>query len=214
LILDGVLSRYRCLAMIGVACARAAVLERIARWVRDEAGLLITTARARDIELDPVPAFDELLGITLESEDAWGHNQQVLNLPPEFQKLGMLKGFHAEHGWLHLASDTEILSAAPDGIGSSGVEGWTRIHPVSALFRRRFPSGGQAIYYGGGICFKSDPQALFHDPEVIAKLLDDVCAMSGVRPLDTRDGELARARIGGKLLVLRDGAVDVQDDRG
>ena len=210
MILDGALARYRCLVMVGVASARSAVLERVADWVKKDAGLLVTTTRTRDLELDPVPAFDELVGITADSEDAWGHNHQVLDLPPKFEALAAISGFHSEHGWLCLAEGTEILSSARDGIGSSGVEGMTRIHPVSALFRRRWASGGQAIYFGGHICFKADPQALFHDPEVIAKLLDDVCALSGTPPLGTRDDELARARIGGKLLILRDGAIEVQ----
>lgn len=212
LILDGALSRYRCLVMIGVTCARAAVLERIARWVVEEGGRLITTARTCDIELDPVPAFDAMLGITPESEEAWGHNFQVLKLPDGFPRLGRLEGFHADRGWLHLADGTETLATARAGIGSSGVEGVTWNHPVSALFRRTHPGGGQAIFYGGQICFKADPQALFHDPEVIARLLDDVCGQTGVRPLGTADGEIARARIDGKLLILHEDRIEVLED--
>lgn len=214
LILDGILSRYRCLVMMGVSSTRAAVLERIARWVKEEGGTLLTTARTRDIELEPVAVFDELLGIGPESEDAWGHNFQELKLPEGFPAMSQLKGFHAERGWWHLAAETELLSTARGGVGSSGVEGLTWNHPVSALFRRRYPSGGQAIYYGGRICFKSEPQALFADPEVIAQLLNDVCGQSGVRPLGTQEGELVRARIGGKLLVLRPDKIDIQDDKG
>jgi len=64
-----------------------------------------------------------------------------------------------------------------------------------------------------GICFKFQPAGAVRDPEVIAKLLDDVCDHSGVRPLGTLDGEIARARIGGKLLVLRETGIDVRDDK-
>jgi len=212
LILDGILSRFKCLVMIGVTSVRSAVLEKIADWVKHGGGILVTTVRTRDIELEPVPAFDAILGITPESEEAWGHQNQAFTLPPMFKKLATLEGFHAERGWLHLAAGTELLSVAKPGIGSSGVPGHTKIHATSALFRRTYPGGGQAIFYGGGICFKSDPQALFNDPEVIAKLLDDVCAATGVRALGTRDDELARARIGGKLLELKEGAIDVRDD--
>src|SRR5690606_23674672 len=120
--------------------------------------------------------------------------------------------FHAACGWLHLAEGTERLGTARPGIGSSGVEGVTWNHPVSALFRRTWPSGGQAVFFAGGICFESDPQALFRDPEVIARLLDDVCAQSGVRPLGTRSDEIARARIGNRLLVLRPETIEVRDD--
>ncbi|CAN5504184.1 hypothetical protein BH10PLA1_BH10PLA1_16490 [soil metagenome] len=212
LILDGILSRFKCLVMTNVSSTRAAVLERIADWVQTAGGTLITTTRTCDIELNTVPAFDALFGITPESEEAWGHQHQNMTLPPMFKKLSTLAGFHAERGWLHLAVGTELLGVAKPGIGSSGLPGHTKIHPVSSLFRRTFPSGGQAIFYGGGICFKSDAQALFADPEVIAKLLDDVCAATGVRPLNTRDDESARARIGGKLLVLKDSGIEVRDD--
>lgn len=209
LILDGALSRYRCLAMIGVHSTRRDVLKRIASWVKNDGGILLTTTRTADIEHERVDAFDELLGFTPDSEDAWGHHQEQLHLPAEFKRMGELSSIHSDHGWLHLAEGTEKLGVGKPGIGSSGIEGLTFVHPVSALFRRTYPSGGQAIYYGGAICFKPDPQAIFRDPAIIARLLDDVCALTGIAPLGTQDDEFARARIGGQLLVLREDRIDV-----
>jgi hypothetical protein len=197
--------------MLGVTCTRAEVLEKIASWVQQEAGLLLTTVRTCDIELCPVPAFDEILGITKDSEEAWGHHHEVVNVPPGFSRMGELKHFHAEKGWLHLAAEVERFSVTRPGIGSSGVEGLTFIHPVTALFRRRSTSGGQTVFYGGGICFKADPQALFYDPEVIARLLDDVCSQSGIKPLGTQEGETARVRIGGRLLILQEGSIELRE---
>ena len=210
MILDGALSQYRCLVMLAVTCTRAEVLKKIAEWV-NAGGLLLTTARTRGLELEPVPAFDEVLGIRGESEEAWGHHRERVNVPAGFPRVGELTEFHAEKGWLHLAPEVEPFSLAQPGIGSSGVECVTMIHPVTALFRRRAPSGGQAVFYAGGICFKADPQALFHDPEIIARLLDDVCSMSGIVPLGTMDEESARARIGGRLLILRDSSIAVTE---
>lgn len=210
LILDGALSQYRCLVMLAVTCTRAAVLERIADWV-NAGGLLLTTARTRDIELQPVAAFDKVLGIREGSEEAWGHHREEVRVPAGFSRVGELAGLHSEKGWLHLAPDVEPLALAQPGIGSSGVEGVTTIHPVTALFRRCVPSGGQVIFFGGAICFKADPQALFYDPEIIVRLLDDVCLMSGIAPLGTKDGEVARARIGGRLLILREDSIAVSE---
>jgi len=90
--------------------------------------------------------------------------------------------------------------------------GHARGQPVSPLFRRTFGERGQAIFYCGPISFQRDPQAAHEDPCTIVAILDDVCAMSGVRPLGTADDEIARARVGGRLLVLREGAIDVRPD--
>ncbi len=208
-ILDGALARHRCLVMIGAGSTRPAVLQRIARWVREEGGLLLAVELCRGIELEPVPEFDAIFGITPDAEEAWGHNTQNVRVPAEFARLGELTTFHAEKGWLGLAPGTEILAAARPGFGF--VEGPcenTRVHAVSTLFRRRHAGGGQAIFYGGHVVFRRDPQALFDDPCVFARLLDDVCAMSGVAPLGTRDGEIARARVAGRTLILREGVIE------
>jgi hypothetical protein len=210
MILDGALSRFRCLVMLAVSCTRTSVLERIAQWVEKEGGILLSTARTCDIELKPVPAFDATLGITPKSEEAWGHHEEEVKAPSDFPRVAELKEFHAEKGWLHLAPEVETFATAKPGIGSSGVEGLTVIHPACTLFRRRSTSGGQAVFYGGNICFTVDPQQLFYDPQLIVRLLDDVCSQSGVKPLETQGDEVARARIGKQLLILREGLIEIQ----
>ena len=91
--------------------------------------------------------------------------------------------------------------------GQSG----TTIHEVSPLFRRTYGKNGQAVHYCGYVNLEIDPQAAFADPGVALALLADFCTMSGVKPLGTQTGEIARGRIGGKLLVLRDDAtIDVK----
>jgi hypothetical protein len=88
----------------------------------------------------------------------------------------------------------------------------TRAHAVSPLFRRTFGGKGQAVFYCGPVSFQQDPQAAFADPGVFVALLDDVCAMSGVRPLGTQGDEIARARVGGRLLILREDRIEVRPD--
>jgi hypothetical protein len=83
------------------------------------------------------------------------------------------------------------------------------VHAISPLFRRTYPQQGQAVFYCGPVNFQIDPQSCFADPGVILALLDDMGAMSGVAPLGTRENEIARARVGEDLLVLRDNALDV-----
>ena len=208
LILDGALSGYRCLVMLGATCTRAAVLRRIAQWVREDGGLLLAAGLCRDLELQPVPEFDALFGIGPDSEEAWGHQHQVMQAPPEFSRLAEIPNFHTEKGWLALASDAELIACAKAGPGGGeGAAESTRTHAASALFRRRYAGGGQAIFYAGYIVFQRDPEAMFDDPCLFVKLLDDVSALSGIEPLGTQDDEVARARVGGRLLVLRDHAI-------
>ena len=56
-----------------------------------------------------------------------------------------------------------------------------------------------AIRIFGPVNFCPDDQACFSDPGVILALLDDLCSMSGVQALGTKDEEIARARVGGTL---------------
>ncbi len=209
LVLDGALARHRCLVMIGALSTRPAVLRRIARWVREEGGLLLAVGLCRDLELEPVPEFNAIFGVGPDSEEAWGHNRQYVTAPPEFQRIGAIPSFHTEKGWLGLASDVERIACAKEGPGGGeGAAESTRTHAASALFRRRHAGGGQAILYAGYVVFKRDPQAVFDDPCVFAALLSDVCAQSGVTLLGTQDGEIARARADGRLLILRPASID------
>jgi len=203
MILDGVLSRCKCLVMMGAATARASVLGRIAKWVREEGGLLLSLGLCRDLELEPVDEFDLIFGINRDSEDAWGHTNVDMQAPDEFEHLKAISSFHVEHGWLFLAGDVEKIALAKERPAQSG----TRVLGISPLFRRKHAGGGEAIFYCGPVSFKRDAEACFNDPGTLLALLDDVCARSGVRSLGTKDEEIARARVGGKMLVLREGAI-------
>lgn len=170
--------------------------------------LLLAVGRCRDLELEPVAPFDALFGIGPQSEEAWGHHGEPVQAPAGFRRMAAIPRFHAEKGWLGLAAGTERLACAVEGPGGGlGAAESTRTHAASALFRRGHAGGGQAIFYCGPVSFERDAQACFADPGVMTALLDDVCAASGVRPLGTRDDEVARARVGGKRLVLTESAI-------
>jgi hypothetical protein len=211
MIFDGALAGFKCMVMVGATTARAQVLERIAQWVRHDGGLLLGVSLCRDLELQPVAEFEDLFGIGPHSEEAWGHHSENVTAPAGFSNLAKIASFHSEKGWLGLAADVETIALTPTpGTATGGVLNVTDARSVSALFRRRFEGGGQAIYYGGAVNFQLDAQALFSDPGVVVALLNDVCAQSGVRPLGTQDGELARARVDGKLLILREDGITIE----
>jgi len=192
--------------MVGTATTRAEVLTTISDWVRQRGGILVANELCRDLELEPVREFDSLFGITSTSEEAWGHNGQHVRAPSGFPNLARIPQFRVELAWMDLEAGTEKIACAPEGPGGGLVpEGdVTRTLPVSALFRRIFVGGGQALFYCGPVCFRPDPEAIFADPGVFARLLDDVCALSGIQALGTQDDEIARARAGERLLVLRE----------
>jgi len=106
MILDGAWRDFAGLVMIGVTCARAAALNSIAQWVNEQAGLLVTTARVRDIELDPVPAFDTRSRLSRQPPKRNGGTiARNYHFRLSSKHSVLLSGFHAEHGWLHLAQD-------------------------------------------------------------------------------------------------------------
>jgi hypothetical protein len=178
--------------------------------VSSAGGKLLAASLCRDLELQPVPEFEALFGINEDSEEAWGHATYDVHAPAGFSALAKIPSFHTEKGWLGLDAAVEKLAVARvarSTTTASQIPGITDVHPASALFRKIFPAGGQAILYTGFVNFVRDPQALFADPGVIAAVLDDACAQSGVAPLGTQDGELARARVDGKTLILREDAI-------
>ena len=53
----------------------------------------------------------------------------------------------------------------------------------------------------------------FADFGAMTALLDDLCAASGVSPLGTKEDEMARACVGGKLLILRSDSIEVLPEK-
>jgi len=206
MILDGALDQYGCLIMMGTTTTRAEVLHHITQWVREKGGRLLSSGLCCDLELEAVGEFDALFGIEKDSEDAWGHSNADVQASPDFAKLGNIPSFHTEHGWLRLAEGTEKIATAKERPQQSG----THAHAISPLFRRTYPNDGQAVFYCGPVTFKIDPQNCFSDPGVLLALLDDMCAMSGVLPLGTQEDEIARARVGDNLLILREDTIETR----
>ncbi|HEX2952024.1 MAG TPA: beta-galactosidase [Armatimonadota bacterium] len=203
MILDGALRDFSCLVMLNVESTRRSVLEIIADWVNQQAGTVLTNGRVMDIELTPCAEFDALFGILPTSEETHGWAHLAVRASADFPCVAELPPFGATTQWMDLADDTEFLA------GTTSVEGYsgTKVAQVAAMFRRKSPSGGQAICYTGATNFTPDPEALMKDPGVFPALLADVCAMSGVRYYDLREGEIARTDYKGNDLVLREDSI-------
>lgn len=204
MILDGALNGFDTLVVLGARSTRREVLSTLARCVKEGSLTILADGRTFDLEFEPVAEYDEIFGIVADSEEAWGHARQKPRSHPEFPRFSACPPFDSEVAWMGLLPGTEILAATSPGPGQSG----TTIHEVSAAFRRIFPGGGQGIFFSGRVSLRQDPEAIFADPGVYMSLLVDVCARSGVRPLGLREGELARARLPGGMIVLKEGEMN------
>ncbi len=205
MILDGALERFRCLVMIGAETSRRSALEAVARWVSESGGLLLSVGRTRDEELRPVAELDACFGILPGSEEACGIAEHHPRPTAGFEAVASLAPFHAHSGWMDLDPEAEMLLATQPSGSYSG----TATREVACLFRRRLPSGGQGILYGGPVNFSPDPEDLFTDPGVIRALLADICALSGAEPYRLAEGEIAKARVDGRTVALREESLEI-----
>ncbi len=212
MILDGALDNFSFMIMAGAESVRREALECIAEWVNSRGGKLLSAGRCLDIEKEPVAAFDSVFGIMPDSEEAWGHHTERIRGADGFEAVAACGDYHAEKGWLGLSEDVVILSSADDGPGrGEGAAESTRTRSVSAMFIRRHRGGGAALMYCGPTDFERDAQACFTSSGTLPALLDDVCAACGIEPLGTRPGETARARTGGRIMVLAGKSITVSD---
>ncbi|MCX6360186.1 MAG: beta-galactosidase [Armatimonadetes bacterium] len=203
LIRDGALSRFRCLVMVGADIVRRPILQAIARWVKEDGGLLLCACRPVDVANKPVTEFDACFGIMPDSEEACGITEYRPTAPADFAAVAALAPFYTGSGWMDLHAEAEgLICTTPSGNYSG-----TRTLKTACLFRRKWPSGGQGIYYCGPMNFTPDPEDLFTDPGVIRAVLADLCRLSGTDPLGLQPGEVARARVDGRTLVLTDEAI-------
>ncbi|MHB0999911.1 MAG: beta-galactosidase [Armatimonadota bacterium] len=195
---DGALADSPCLVMMNAESVRRPVLEAIADWVRNDGGILLTNGRVLDEELRPVEAFDSLFGILPDSEEAVGHTDYHIKPTESFDNTVAIGHFTNSVGLMGLADDVEMIAATKPSESYHS----TQTKLASCMFRKQYPSGGQAIFYCGPTNFVPDPEAIMPDPGVFPALLDDVCRQSGVMRYDLKEGEVARTDIGGSMLIL------------
>jgi hypothetical protein len=204
MVLDGALARHKLLVVALPGFTDRRVLLAIAAWVQ-AGGTLLAAGRLLDRELEPVLEYDALFGILSVSEEAIGHHEQEMVgnlLFPRFCELGR---YHTQSGWMDLAPEVIPLSQARAEEGYSG----TKVSPVTAAFTRQ-AGEGRTVFYCGPATMQDDPEAIFPDPGAFQRLLEDMLVQSGgVELLTPAPGEIARARIGGKMHSLLDGEIQV-----
>ncbi len=203
MILDGALEKYN-LLIIPFACfSKSEVLKKIAVWV-ESGGVVFAAGRVTDLELENIPEFDIIFGITSLSEEAIGHNVQHVSEDNLFPRFSVFKQFYSGTAWMNLDPGTILLTATTEG-KEAGFD--AEVHKVSTTFYH--PSGaGLGIFYCGRIEFKEDSEAIWQDQGMYKALLQDVLAnFSKSTDLTPGSDEIARAQIDGALYALKPGKI-------
>ena len=205
MILDGALDRYKLLIVPINGFTDRAVLLRIADYVK-AGGVVFAIGRMVDSELVPVPEYDELFGITSDSDIGSGGAHYRITDAGRFPKLAELGAYSAYMGWIGLSPET-IRIAHSDFVPNA--YSGTTIAAMDSMFMREYPAPngktGAAIAYFGPLEFGYDPQMLGAQRPVFPTVLREIVTKyTASKALDTQPGEQARGYIGDDLYVLYD----------
>lgn len=205
MIADGALERYKLLIMPVSGFASRETLLRIVDYVKS-GGVVFAVGRMTDHELAPVPEYDELFGITPDSDAGMGGAHYKIVDTERFPELAKLGGYGSGIGWHGLHPDTIPISRCD--YNPNNYSGTTTAEMCNMFMREYKASNGRtgaAIAYFGPVEFHYDPQALHSQRPVFPTLLREIFAKyTNTAELGTEPGEQARGYINGKLYALRD----------
>lgn len=197
MIADGALDRFKLLFIPSGGFTKRETLAAIARWV-ENGGKLFSVGELKDLELEPVPEYDALFGILPTTDTGTGHCM-VFTEETEFTEFSKVGKYHGGTIKFGLSKDVRVLSGTRDSPGY----GNTTIKTGANAFLRENANGGAAIMYLGPTEFARDPQALFNDGGAFPAILSDILALyTDSREMETKEGEIVRGNIGGKLYAL------------
>ncbi|NLG24257.1 MAG: family 14 glycosylhydrolase, partial [Clostridiales bacterium] len=207
LVMDGALDRVNVLVMLGAQFTRRSVLEKIADWVAN-GGVLITDRRTADIEGEPVEAFDRALGFGPSSQFCGGLTTFYPNPQPWNSRFVEGDTCFSSGAWSDLLPGVVPLMQSKASTYRPGDNYQTITLELPCAFEHRHGKG-RAIYYGGPLDLNPLPDQIFGACRAFEHLLMDASqAFSGIGPLGTQEGEIARARYDGDLLILTEDHIE------
>lgn len=197
LILDGALKDIKLFVMLEVRYTRKEVLEEIARWV-DKGGVILSNTRTVNIEGIPVKTFDDVFGITPESEEVWGHCDYYPTGTSWAKRFNTVAWIHAEKGWARLSSGAVPMARNKPQNDKYNM----RAVDASCCFENRYGEG-RGIFYSSWLHLNTRPDAIFTPSKAFEYLLHDCCEhFSGSKALGLQEGEVARAQVSDGYYVL------------
>lgn len=199
LIEDGILDETKVLIMLGAEFTRKTVLEKIAEWAKN-GGVLITDERTTDIEGEYVPAFDEALGFTPESVYEGGITDYYPGILEWNKDFNEKDSCTTKLGWRDLAGDVRPMLTSQER-GDRNSLYYTAV--LVCAFEHRYGKG-RTVYYGGPLDLTPSVDPMFGEYHIYEHLLSDLLGeFAGVKALGTKADEIARARVDGKMMVLK-----------
>lgn len=196
MILDGGLDRYKVLVCPIAVFTRAEVLEKIAEWVAN-GGVLVSAGIMKDLEYRDVPAYIEALGLEPDYEVAIGNNDQEVQKGCGMKRLESFGEFHCTAGIIGMKPEVKCISAAK-------TSSFGAAQSKAAVAASEYDYGkGKSFLWNGLIEFQPDPDAVFPDSGYFQGFLSDILeTYAGLDSLMPEEGEIARARIGEKMMAL------------
>ena len=198
---DGALRKYKILIIPCEGFTNRETLLEMADYVRS-GGVIFTVGRMYDLELEPVPEFDALFGITPGSDEGHGGATYDVVAPDRFPDLYERGGYVANSGYLKLSDDTIAITKCQ--YNPNNYSGTTTAE-MANFFMKEYAGGGAALAYFGPRDFHFDPQALQAQKPVFPTVVREVLRKyTDMNDLNTIPGEQARGYIDGELYALRD----------
>ncbi|MBQ7257511.1 MAG: beta-galactosidase [Abditibacteriota bacterium] len=204
MILDGALDKLDTLYIMDAEFTRKEVIEKIVDWAKTKGKQIFANGLLKDIELEEVPEFNELFGINKDTEECRGHVDTFIIPNKDFENLSKKDHLYCEKSFMNLDKGAVPLSASRED--KALVEIFKKpIGTVYPMFYKDTPNSNgfcRCIMYTGVCDLVHDPEELWTSNGCFEALLKDVAQRSKVKYFDLKEGEVARAMLFGKELVL------------
>lgn len=200
MVMDGIPENIKVLIIPCEAYTKKEVAEKICEWVKN-GGILLTAGRMRDLELEYITEFDDMIGLTKQSDFCEGHSRYEIAEESEFPNFSNLKGYGAEIGYSKIATDAKALAKVEERTHSMGAV--MKAEAVYNAFMRRHGNGTAITCFG-----PSAQKSNYFKADIFAEILKDV-VQGYCENLEIKEGETVRGKIDGEIYALYpDGNMD------
>lgn len=196
MIADGALDDINLLILPCDIYTDNSTLEYLCEWV-ENGGILFAVGRVTDLELNCNKKFNEMLGITEDTEYCEGISNFEIMQDIPFKSYAALKNTFSEWGYSNISDDAKVI-AVSKGRKFTEYDNLETSDVYSAFYRKH--GKGMAISYFGPVDFENDPQGIFKTGD-FKYLLDDVLS-NYAKDLRIEAGEVVRGEIEGQVYAL------------
>ena len=191
MVADGILDNVKVLIIPCEVFTKSETTEKICAWVKN-GGILFTAGRIKDLELEPIKEFDEMIGLTEESDFCEGLARYEVCEDDEFANFTKCVRYISEVGYSKIASDAKVLSVVKAQKYHVGCE--MNAETVYNAFSRKYGKGNVISYFGPT---KETDGELGAFGAILKDVLQGYC-----EDLTVKEGEVVRGKIDGDTYAL------------